>query len=184
VAVEFGPPGSELSQGDLIEEVPSVYIEDLGYAVKFADKPPKFKLQARRPEHIKPNSEHQANATEVRSAAVVLTHDCEIDKDDTNRAIVLAALVRSLSDIRDKDRDGIRQYTRHRAFYLPENNYLDGEHYIDLRRLTTIRRDNLEELKRLASMNEDGRLMLREHLFRFFARRVLPETWQEWETEE
>ena len=62
------------------------------------------------------------------------------------------------------DQEGIRQYTRHRAFYLPasernegdseEDVYLQQESYIDLRRITSIRRGTLDEQRR-AAMNEE-----------------------------
>jgi hypothetical protein len=61
---------------------------------------------------------------------------------------------------------------------------LAEECYLDLRRITSIRRGALEQLEREAAMNEDGRLMLQEHLFRFFTRRLLPDDWREWESEE
>lgn len=191
--VEFGPPGPELSQGDLFELVPSVWVEDLGYMSKTADGPPRFRLHRERPEQLKDDRPHPANAMNVRASGVVLTHDCEIDKDDKERASILVGLVRDLSEIEEDDREGIRQYTRHRAFYLPggeqtgpggEHSYLREDGYIDLRRITSIRRGTLEQLKRKAAMNEDGRLMLQEHLFRFFTRRLLPGDWTEWEAEE
>ena len=60
---------------------------------------------------------------------------------------------------------------------------LGVEGYADLRIITTTRRDAFEELDRIGSMNEDGRRMLREQLFRFFTRRLLPGDWISWEQE-
>jgi hypothetical protein len=194
VPVEFGPLGPELSQGDLVELVPSVWVEDLGYLSKTADGPPRFRLHRGRPESLKDERPHPANAMNVRAPAVVLTHDCEIDKDDQQKGSILVGLVRALDGVTgEDDQEGIRQYTRHRAFYLPasernerdseEDVYLQQESYIDLRRITSIRRGTLDEQRR-AAMNDDGRLMLQEHLFRFFTRRLLPDDWREWVTEE
>jgi hypothetical protein len=182
--VEFGPPGLELSQGDLIGLAPSHYSHDLAYMVKIDANPVRFQLRATRPQHMHDDQTHQANARGVRVAGIVLTHDCEIDKDDRVRASILLGLVRPLDGLREEDREGIRQNTRHRAFYLPANQHVEGESYLDLRRVTSVRREALEQLDRQAAMNEDGRSMLQEHLFRFFARRLLPEDWSEWEAEE
>jgi hypothetical protein len=179
--VEFGPPGPELSQGDLFALVPSVYVRDLSYMVRLDTA--RFRLESDKPPNFNIDKEHQATATSVRRAAIVLTHDCEIDKEPA-RASLLMALVRPLSAVNEDDRDGFRTNTRHRAFYLPENDYLDGESYADLRAVTTIRRDTLESLSQLAAMNEDGRRMLREQLFRFFARRYLPDDWTGWPSDE
>jgi hypothetical protein len=129
---------------------------------------------------------------------VVLTHDCEIDKDDKQKGSILVGLVRPLKAVgSEANAEGIRQYTRHRAFYLPADTpdaaaeppadaatYLAEEGYIDLRRITSVRRATLDELERKAAMSEDGRLMLQEHLFRFFSRRILPGEWREWESED
>ena len=209
--VEFGPAGPDLSQGDLIELAPSNYVDDLGYLVKFSDNPARFQLRSVRPQHMHDDKTHQANARGVRVPGIVLTHDCEIDKDDRERASILVGLVRPLKSLPDEHQDGIRRYTRHRAFYLPVTEpdaaavqeegdgangeaaeggdtepqiHLAEECYLDLRRITSIRRGALEQLERKAAMNEDGRLMLQEHLFRFFTRRLLPDGWREWESEE
>jgi len=181
VAVEFGPPGLDLSQGDLFDLVPSLHVEDLGYLEKFADR--KYQIRSSQPPSLKVESPHAGTAMAVRRPAILLSHECEIDKDH-KRATVLMALVRSLERVREEDRDGIRQYTRHRAFYLPANEYLEGENYADLRVVTTFRRDALESLKRLATVDDDGRRMLREHLFRFFTRRFLPDDWPTWPSDE
>lgn len=175
--VEFGPAAADLSQGDLIELVPSVYVRDFGYMVRLdADR---YRLQAAKPDSFDVDREHAATATAVRRMGLVLTHDCEIDKAAA-RASALIALVRALTGVPEEHRAGFREYTRHRAFYLPESRYLPGEHYADLRAVTTVRRAALDSLQRRASMTEDGRRMLREQLFRFFTRRYLPSGWTEW----
>jgi hypothetical protein len=178
VPVEFSPPSDELSQGDLFVEVPSVYVQDLRYLVKTADNT--FSLQAVAGQR-RLDRPYPANAEETRTFGIVLTHDCEIDKEP-RRALVHVALVRPLRapDVPEEHLDGFRANTRHRAFYLPTNDYLEGENYADLRRMTPLRVDVLLGLTKLASMNEDGRRMLREHIFRFFTRRYLPDDWIDW----
>jgi hypothetical protein len=179
--VEFGPPGPELSQGDLFDLVPSVYVHDLGYMSKTDTS--KYRLLRHRPESFKLEVEHAATAMAIRRPAIVLTHDCEIDKPHS-RSTVLMALVRAIDGVPEAHREGFRDYTRHRAFFLPETPYLEGESYADLRAVTTVRRDVLETLKRPASISEDGRRMLREQLFRFFTRRFLPDDWTTWPHDE
>src|SRR6202142_4551543 len=115
--VEFGPPGPELSQGDLFDLVPSVYVHDLGYMSKTDTN--KYSLLRNRPESFKLDAEHAATAMAIRRPAIVITHDCEIDKPHS-RATLLMASVRPLAKIRKEDREGFRDNTRHRAFYLPE----------------------------------------------------------------
>jgi hypothetical protein len=182
LAVEFSPPGGEPSQGDLFNAVPSMYAEDLRFMVKTADNA--YSLHPEDPQRRNDRT-YPANATEARSFGVLLTHDCEIDKQ-TRKALVHVALVRSLNApaVPEEHIDGFRTNRRHRAFYLPPNPYLNGENYVDLRRISTLRADVLLTLPKLASMNEDGRRMLREHLFRFFTRRYLPNEWVDWPEDE
>jgi hypothetical protein len=178
LAVEFSPPSGELSQGDIFAAVPSAYVEDARFMVKVG--PNSYAIQSdsqpRRGDRMYP-----ANAVEARSFALLLTHDCEIDKN-ARRALAQLSLIRPLRvpDIPEEHIGGFRDNTRHRAFYLPPNDFLVGENYADLRRTTAIRVDALMEFERLASMNEDGRRMLREQLFRFFTRRYLPDAWVDW----
>jgi hypothetical protein len=177
VAVAFNAPHQELSQGDLFALAPSLYVKELGFFVRLDRN--RYQLQEWQPPTLKVSEEHQAAAAAVRRLAIVLTHDCEIDKSPA-RASVLLAQVRPLAGVPDDQRQGFRHNTRHRAFYLPQCNHIDQESYADLRAITTIRVAALGSVERIASMNEDGRRMLREQLFRFFTRRYLPRDWPTW----
>jgi hypothetical protein len=182
VAVEFGRPFDELSQGDLFALTPAVHVRSLEHLIRLDER--RYELRPQAPPQLDLQREHQANAIAVRRAGLLLSHDCEIDKNP-RRATALIAVVRPLEGVPEQHRDGFRANTRHRAFYLGAPDELDrDEHYADLRLVTTIRRDALEELARLASMNEDGRRMLREQIFRFYTRRFLPDDWTDWESDE
>jgi hypothetical protein len=177
--VAFGAPKDEISQGDLLADVPSALIEDLRYMVQTGEDT--FKLDSD-PQPRRLDRMYPSNAREVRTFGVVITHDCEIDKP-SRRSLVYVALVRPLAGVAEEHREGFRSNTRHRAFYLPANEYLPDESYVDLRRMTPVVGNVIGELPRLACMNEDGRSMLREQLFRFFTRRFLPEEWADWPEE-
>lgn len=179
--VEFAAPGDELSQGDLFADVPSLVVHDLRYMVKLDQNA--YRLEDD-PGQRRADRTYPANAEEARTHGVVLTHDCEVDKQ-TRKALIHVALVRPLTEqaVAADLHQQFRENTRHRAFYLPPNDFLEGESYVDLRRITAVRGDTLLELPRVASMNEDGRRMLREQLFRFYTRRYLPDEWIEWPEE-
>jgi hypothetical protein len=194
LAVEFLDPGETLlSQGDLLRAVPSVYVRSTAYLVATARN--NYQVKRQPPEAVDPAAFAQANAREVvdqqgedawanaiggRRMAIVLSHDCELDKPGDKR-YVQTALIRSLEDVPEAFRDGIREYEQKRAFYLPPNDYLEGENFVDLRMITTSRRaEVIDELERVAVMNEDGRVQLRFQLFSFYARKRLPEGWENW----
>jgi hypothetical protein len=178
-------------------EVPAVFVRSLAYMVKL-DKNA-FALRQKPPAALDPAKEHQANvreassrvdlddpfgnATGVRRHAMVISHDCEIDKA-IDRPSVQVAMIRSLADVHEDDRDSIRAYDEKRTFYLPTNEFLAGENYVDFRIITTLRLDEtLAKLDAVASLNEDGRITLRAQLFRFYSRRKLPDEWVSWEEE-
>src|SRR5438552_7913991 len=50
-----------------------------------------------------------------RTTAIVLSHDCEIDKDDRHRAL---AMVRPITEIQAEHRDGLRRGDQLSAFPL------------------------------------------------------------------
>jgi hypothetical protein len=178
----FVEPAGELSQGDLLLNVPSVYVTDLRYMVERGDAE-NFRLTREAPRRREDRA-HQGNVLEMRKPGVILTHDCEIDKEPT-RATLLVGAVRPIAAVNEADREGFRSNTRHRALYLPESPpHLPEESYLDLRCITVLRRDALEQCARVASMNEDGRRLLREQLFRFFTRRYLPDGWVAWPEED
>jgi rRNA-processing protein FCF1 len=197
VAVELVDPVKRLSQGDVLAAVPSVYVRSLAYLVKEAEN--KFRLAHKLPDAVKPEAVAQANVREVaetegedafgnavgaRRLGMVISHDCELDKTGAKR-YVLMAQIRPLSGVSsDKARESIRDYDQKRTLYIPENGYLEGEQFVDLRMLTTLRRDEVvDQLKRVASLNEDGRHLLRFQLFRYLARKRLPDDWVTWPDE-
>src|SRR5690242_421148 len=123
------------------------------------------------------------NAYGGRRYGIVISHDCELDKPGEKR-YVQTALIRPLSGVPERFRDSIRDYRQKRALYLPPNAFLEGENFADLRMITTLRRaEVIDQLKRVAKMNEDGRVLLHFQLFRFYARKRLPNGWEDWPDE-
>lgn len=129
-----------------------------------------------------PGDDRWGNAIGARRPGIVISHGCEIDKA-TEFPMVTVAQVRDLAGVHEDDRDAIRTNENKRAFYLPASEQLGGEHYVDFRYLTTIRRDVIDQLERVASMNLEGRQLLHFQWFRFFARKRLPDGWESWPDE-
>lgn len=196
MAVELVDPVGKLSQGDVLAAAPSVYVRSLSYLVKEAKN--KYRLATKLPQAVNPEDVGQANVREVldvegedplgnavgaRRYGMVISHDCELDKTGSKR-YVLVAQVRPLGGVPEDRRDSIRDYDQKRTLFIPPNGFLPGEQFADLRMLTTLRRDEVvDQLERVASLNEDGRLLLRFQLFRYFARKRLPDDWVTWPDE-
>ncbi len=102
--------------------------------------------------------------------ALVLSQNCEIDKNG-GKAPVLIAPVLGLASIPDeKMRDTVRAGNRFAFFYLPSLEGVLPESYVDLRAITYTARAGLAQLTRHGSAAEKGSAALIAQLVAFFTR--------------
>jgi hypothetical protein len=198
VSFEIVDPGEELEQGDVVLEAPSVYVRSLAYLIDLGGN--RFKLDRRPPTGGRLQRQEHVNVREAavtdteedplgtaaggRRPGMIISHGCEIDKESAN-ATVLVAQVRLLADVHEDDRPAIVSYANKRTFYLPPSRQLEGERYVDLRLITTVRQALFHEgdLQRAAALDVDGQRALQAQLFRFFARKRLIDDWATWPDE-
>ena len=104
-----------------------------------------------------------------RTTAIVLSHDCEIDKDDRHRAL---AMVRPITEIQAEHRDGLRRGDQLSAFPLESQDEEPSmvESFVDFRRVTTVRPQLLAQSQRHASLAEEVRKALAEHYWNYLHR--------------
>lgn len=99
--------------------------------------------------------------------AMLMTFDCEIDKDK-HRTI---ALIRPLdSSLPDQVKAVIRANQRFPFFHLPEQLPDLPESYVDFRRLATVASVLVDTAKRLAGLSDSARQQLLFQFFRYFTR--------------
>jgi len=103
----------------------------------------------------------------VESAVIVLSHSCEIDKEE-RKARVLVAPVRAASTLTDATREKVFAGQRYSFVPLLAVPVL-GECYVDLRNLLSVNKNALVD--RIASMTPDGIETLQTRLIGFFTRR-------------
>jgi hypothetical protein len=100
--------------------------------------------------------------------AMLLTHDCEIDKDKKYRSV---ALVRPLpANMPTQDRSTIQQNQRFPFFYLPAGGDQLPESYVDFRRISTVSPRWVDSASRVASLTVAARQAMLFQLFRFLGR--------------
>lgn len=97
---------------------------------------------------------------------VVLSHSCELDKNES-KGVVTIAQVLSTGHLGDSQRDSIFRRERLAFMPLPDIPGL-GDCYADLRTTTGVLRSHLAT--RIASMAPDGRSILRQSFLGFFLR--------------
>jgi len=105
------------------------------------------------------------------AAALVVTHDCELDKSQTKR--VLVAPIASISHLQPSHRDTILRGERI-PFLALDGVPEIGTGYADLRHIVSMEMRTIQSLTRLKSMAEDGVLRLQAQLLAFFTYRNLP----------
>jgi hypothetical protein len=163
----------QLCQGDILERVPHLLLKDQPWPLQKATLPGKrigYELQEL-PEGVFPDTPE--GGALVRAAcdvtrAMLLTHDCEVDKDKKHRAVVL---VRPLpASMPAEDRATIQQNKRFPFFYLPAGGDRLPESYVDFRRICTVSPQWVDSATRLASLSALARQAMLLQFFRFLAR--------------
>lgn len=101
--------------------------------------------------------------------AVILSHDCEMDKERRKRRIHLAPLL-PLSTLGDKERVKVLAQKTLKSLPLPGIPGL-GDYYADLLSMIVVDYETLDWCPRIASMTPDGVLRLQAQLVSFFTRK-------------
>lgn len=165
----------KVTQGDVYRSVPSIFIPSRPLDV--VRKGPRegalnrFTEEAQEPPGgFRWEDDELIIAHGVVTRAVMLTHDCEIDKDSNYR---LMALIRPWASLPPEAAEAVKENRRWRFFYLAGHDAVLPESYVDFRRITAVRPGALEEENRLLSMTAETLDALREALVRYLTRTVL-----------
>ncbi len=170
--------GNDYCQGDLIDDVPSIHLKvepSLTALRKGTVKGNRqiWDILSSNPQPTGPKPDFKMGEVVPAfcqiSRAILLTRDCEIDKDPNHR---LVALVRPLARIAPADRDIVRENRNFSYFYLPadEDRGLI-EAYVDFRRITCVAPELVAKGRRLASLTEESAKALMGGLFQFLTHR-------------
>jgi hypothetical protein len=99
---------------------------------------------------------------------MLLTFDCEIDKDKKHRTV---AMIRPLPpNMPNRGRETIQANKRFPFFYLPAGGDQLPESYVDFRRICTVSPQWVDSATRLASLTPVARQAMLLQFFHFFTR--------------
>lgn len=113
------------------------------------------------------DSKERVEAEGQLAWGIVLTHDCEIENPDS-RNHRLVGLLRPFARLEPQDQETILQNRHYGRLYLPAWPEVGlPESYLDLRRITTFRKDALPDDHRIASMTDFGRNILQAAIIRY-----------------
>lgn len=171
----------QISQGDIFDGLPSVLLkagEELSALRQITLPGNRVALQKFSPAVPPPTGQLDFRSGELVPAfcqvtrGILITRDCEIDKDKKHRLI---AMVRPLDVLPVDDQQKIRESRVYRFFYLPADGPRNlTESYVDLRRMTSVEPGVLESGQRLVSLDE-GKPALAAQLMRFLLDREMIE---------
>lgn len=179
------PPGVDICQGDIYTAVPSIYVRDRPILVACPRGEPRDGRQqyfvheegGREPQRGWRWHEPQPFVVTGRlSLAILLTHDCEIDWDET--CVRLVAPVRPITDLGERTRDRVRANRVATAFRLPafEGFPPFPESFVDFRRTSTLTEPVLRPGDRVTAISEETRKALARRFWLYlFRKQVRPQ---------
>jgi hypothetical protein len=169
----FTAPALRVSQGDVYRECASLFVDSrpLTAVRRASGSTPTARLFAEDgaapPGGFKWDEAEYVVGRATLALGIMVTHDCELDKDDHFRTM---ALIRPWHALAAEASESIRAGGRLRFFHLPAEHPYLPESYVDFRRLTTVRGRALADDNRVLSMTEHGRAALREAFIAFVTR--------------
>lgn len=174
---EVRPANEPLHQGDVVADFPVVLIpESDPYIVyeQYSETYPKAATIFRATEVAgafeKGLEPIIANA--YQSMVMVLSHTCDIE----HREFIAVAPLFTLSSVSSAERRrSIINYKVNYRFYLPRYKHLIEDSYVDFVIINTVKPYLVPVNKRILSLDEHGRSLLVDSLYRYFCRPVLPE---------
>lgn len=176
-------------QGDIIREIPHIHLKPpltviRKEHVKYGERLTPYAYSSSAPQTGMPGSNspqdgykfgqgEQVLAFCQAAFGMILTHGCEIDKDERHRTV---ALIRPLSGVPSEGQEIIKANQKLSYYYLPAYGEILGESYVDFRRITTLHPDFLKNTERIVSLTDDAVKVLQLQFFRYLTRReITPE---------
>ena len=183
----FRAPDPELSQGDIIDDVPHFRVRppleivrtvtfkgNRKYWAPFPYPPEEGKTPDAAGKSIQLPAFHVKEGEYLPvlcrfTRGIVLNYDCDLVNEEDH---CLIAIVRPLTGVHEEDRQIIRENRNFNYFFLPRNDEHGlAEAYVDFRQVTCLDPELLVQIGvRKASLTPDGVLALQAQLFRFLTR--------------
>jgi hypothetical protein len=164
---EAVPP--QISQGDILRRVPHAYLphpltklRSLGENKYEAEPEPFSEFNEKQGELVAANCK--------RRIALLLTPDCEIDKDNRRW---LVCPIKPLADLSGKFQDSIKRNRVVSALFLPGHLELFPDGYADFNQITTLEPAVVRQAERVVSLSDIGRIALYKQYVRWFTRWTL-----------
>lgn len=154
-----------VSQGDIFEIAPHLYLEAPLSAIVEAETPGLYRI-ATEPHAAFDTAGLKVAAPCSRKLAIVVTADCEIDK----RARWIVCPIVPLDEIPGQVRGHAKRNRVFKFFFLPRYRELMADGVVVLDQITTVNKNLLEGVNRITSLSDDGRFGLYTQFIRLMTR--------------
>jgi hypothetical protein len=148
----YEAPRAEISQGDILELLPNAYLTHplrsfvSGHDGSLVERPePQIDGPERRP----------VIASCRRTRAILITHDCEVDKPKIENWIVCPVV--PLAEHPGAQHTDIRKNKYFNLMYLPAYREILGDSVAVLNQITTLQKAFVQSASRLLSLSDVGR---------------------------
>jgi hypothetical protein len=166
-------PADELNQGDVLIGVPFIVpatpIQPLVYQALPGGRGFGYVAGSE-----KPGKDGRSNylASGRTGAVLLLNHSCDIDKPQNRRLVCLD--VRAVDELNPDQREVVRSGRSRNQLFLPSVPTL-GDCFVDMRTLSVVPRDVINNATRVAVMTNTARHRLQAQVVEFFLRLDLDE---------
>jgi hypothetical protein len=168
----YEDPRAEISQGDILEKLPSAYLVPPLQAL-FARPDGSMAVEPEDHPDFNDKKGQPVVAWCKRARALLLSHDCEIDKPTAKNWIV--APIVSLSFIPGPSHSNAKKNKVFSLLYLPSYRDVLDESVVVLNHITTLDREFVERTRRILSLSDIGRRALYAQYVRWLTRWQLSE---------
>jgi hypothetical protein len=168
----YEQPKSEISQGDILEVAPNIFLAPPLTALYRSEN-------GLHRSEVEPFSSFDNEGQNIiamckRTKAIVLTHDCEIDKKQVTRWQLCPVV--PLSRLKPENQDRVKRNRIYSMFYLPRHaDILSFDSFVDFSQISTVGSEFINDGKRIVSLSDVGRRGLYAQFVRWLTRWELRE---------
>ena len=168
----YEEPRAEISQGDILEKLPSAYLAAPLRAL-FVRDDGAMEVESENHPNFNDKQGQPVVASCKRAKALLLTYDCEIDKPAVKNWIVVPLV--PLSVIPGASHGDAKKNKIFSLLYLPSYRDIIEESVLVLNHVTTLDREFVQRTKRILSLSDVGRRALYAQYIRWLTRWQLSE---------
>lgn len=150
----YEPPGETISQGDVFELLPNVYLDNPLLAL---DKQSETIFTATAEPYAKFDDKTGQAVAAIckRARGILVSHDCELDKPQVARWLICPVL--PLSRLRPETQDRVKRNRVYAMLSLPKYRDIFPDSFADFNQITTLNSEFVKAARRLVSLSDVGR---------------------------